>query len=136
MWADSQGYSILVRYSDFLIRYGLQCKQNPTCSILTNVPSCCTILLSDFSQQAGQMANRAMSSSWQTMNLSMPLQQKRGGGGCQSNYRCTKMKIQSWSMLALNYLTFGGGHKFEMAPHTTPPHPPQTSGLLVPMMHH
>ena len=130
MWADSQGYSILVRYSDFLIRYGLQCKQNPTCSILTNVPSCCTILLSDFSQQAGQMANRAMSSSWQTMNLSMPLQQKRGGGGGSVKL------LQSWSMLALNYLTFGGGHKFEMAPHTTPPHPPQTSGLLVPMMHH
>jgi len=81
MWADSQGYPILIRYSDILIRYGLLCKQNPTCSILMNVPACCTILLSDFSQQAGQMANRAMSSSLHTINLSMPLQAKREVGG-------------------------------------------------------
>ena len=59
MWiggcTDSQGYQILIRYSDILIRYGLQCKRSPTCSILINVPPCCSILLSDFSQQAAQI---------------------------------------------------------------------------------
>ena len=61
---------------------------------------------------------------------------KRGGGGIQTT-RYTKMKIQSWSMLVLNYLTFGGGDKFEMAPpHTIPPHPRQTSGLLAAMTNH
>lgn len=83
-----------------------------------------------------QMANRAMSSALQTMNLSMPLngkkRRRRRGRGVIQTTRYTKMKIQSWSMLFLNYLTFVGGDKFEMAP----PHPRQTSGLLAPMMNH
>ena len=140
MWADSQGYQIVIRYSDFLIRYGLLCIQNPTCSILIQVPSCCTMLLSDFSQQAGQRANRLISSSWQTMNLSIPLQQKRERGGNSTRYtdstRYTKRKMQSWSMLVLTDLTFGGGHRCEMAPpHTIPAHP-QTYVLQAPTMNH